>query len=59
MMNDAQFYLQTWDEVKKNIVTQRIDQDVQKMKEIEKKFKIYENFWKLQKYFSYPFKINE
>ena len=37
MMNDAQFYLQTWDEVKKNIVTQRIDQDVQKMKEIEKK----------------------
>ena len=59
MMNDAQFYIQTWDEVKKNIVTQRIDQDVQKMKVIEKKFKIYENFWKLQKYFSYPFKINE
>ena len=49
----------TWDEVKKNIVTQRIDQDVQKMKVIEKKFKIYENFWKLQKYFAYPFKINE
>ena len=33
--------------------------DSKELKEIENKFRIYENFWKLQKFITYPFKINE